>query len=280
MLTDRIHGIDFLLLDTKLQHNVISSEYHSIVISDDAPTTVDIRFFSCKAPLKQWKLSSHLLSEAGFKSFLTSQIKFFFEINDMAGIGSDILWETFKAYIRGQTISFISHLKKSERTKMAEIPAEIWNLDTQLAWNPIAALYKRRLLLQSQYDILASSKVEKQLLHTRQHFFEQGDKAGKLLAYQTCTASTSRLIPRIKSSTGKIKTDPIEICNVFSDFYSLLYSSKSSSQNWDGCTPLDGLTFPKIKLESSNDLGAPLTPPEIVVAIKSLQTGKSSDPDG
>lgn len=113
---------------------------------------------------------------------LSTQIQLFFEINDMPDIGSDTLWESFKAYLRGQIISFVSHYKKSERSKLTEISDEIRELDGQYSANPSATPYKKRLQLQSQYYLLSTGKVERQLLQTKQRFFEQGDKAGKLLA--------------------------------------------------------------------------------------------------
>ena len=134
--------------------------------------------------------------------------------------------------------------------------------------------------LQSEYDLLSTSIVERQLLQTRQRYFEQGDKAGKLLAYQARVAAASRLVPRIKSSAGEIVTDPTNISNVFSDFYSSLYTSESNVLDWEGPNPLDPLTYPKMEEAAANSLGAPLTAHEITEAIKSLQSGKSPGPDG
>lgn len=70
--------IDFLLLDNKLLHNVLSCDYHSIVIFDHAPTSVEIRFPHGKLLSKFWRFDTHLLSEPKFKDFLTIQIQFFF----------------------------------------------------------------------------------------------------------------------------------------------------------------------------------------------------------
>ena len=86
--------IDFFLLDNKLLQNTVACDYHSIVISDHAPTSVDITFSPCRPPHKSWKFNSQLLSEAKFKDFLTKQINFFFEINDIPDISSDILWNS------------------------------------------------------------------------------------------------------------------------------------------------------------------------------------------
>lgn len=60
--------------------------------------------------------------------------------------------------------------------------------------------------------------IERQLQQSRQHFFEQGDKAGRLLTQQARAVSASRLIPGIKSSSGGYIVDPTEISRSFAKF--------------------------------------------------------------
>ena len=47
--------IDFFLLDNHFLTGVHSCEYHSIVISDHAPVSVDISFQSRAPPSRQWR---------------------------------------------------------------------------------------------------------------------------------------------------------------------------------------------------------------------------------
>lgn len=139
--------IDFFLLDNRLLHDVLSCEYHSIVISDHAPVSLHIHFSQGRPPTKFWRFNSHLLSEPKFKDFVASQIQLFFEINDTQDTSTDILWESFKAYLRGQIISFISGFRKSERSKLKEISDEIQRLDAQYSIDSSDLLYKKRLQL-------------------------------------------------------------------------------------------------------------------------------------
>lgn len=94
---------------------------------------------------------------------------------------------------------------------MAEISDRLSKLDLQYSQTPSPAVYKKRLQLHSEYNLLLTHKVEKQLLSAKQHFFEFGEKAGKLLAFQSRTVRTSKLIPKIKSAKGDIVSDPEEI---------------------------------------------------------------------
>ena len=72
--------IDFFLLDNYFSSEVHSCEYHSIVISDHAPVSVDINFPRRVPPSRQWRLNSSLLAQASFKDFLHTQISLFFDI--------------------------------------------------------------------------------------------------------------------------------------------------------------------------------------------------------
>lgn len=51
--------IDLFLLDNKLLHNIVSCDYHSIVISDHAPTSVEISFTHGRPLSKFWKFNSY-----------------------------------------------------------------------------------------------------------------------------------------------------------------------------------------------------------------------------
>ncbi len=70
--------IDFFLVDNRLLSNVLSCEYHSIVISDHAPTSTDINLSQFTSFSKQWHFPSMFLARDEFKQFLTEQIALFF----------------------------------------------------------------------------------------------------------------------------------------------------------------------------------------------------------
>jgi len=90
----------------------------------------------------------------------------------------------------------------------------------------------------------------------------------------------SRLIHQISSADGTVVTEPKEMSNIFSRYYSKLYSSEMLSWNWSEPNPLDYLTFPQINAETFPNLGAPITVAEVKEAIQSLQSSKSPGPDG
>ena len=70
--------IDFFLVDDRLLSKVKSCKYHSIVISDHAPTSMEINLSRSYVPSRQGRFNSPLLSDNTVKEFLTSQIGLFF----------------------------------------------------------------------------------------------------------------------------------------------------------------------------------------------------------
>lgn len=217
--------IDFFLLDNRLFSNVNSCGYHSIVISDHAPTSLDLNFHVQIKPFRQCRFNSALLAEDSYRQFLRSQITLFFELNDLPKTKRGTLWEASKAYIRGQLISFVSNMKKIETSHMVELMQQIKDVDNKYAANPDPNLYKERLKLQTDFDLASTNKAKLQILKSRQRFFESGDNAGKLLAHQIRAEASSRLISAISSNQGETYTDPVKINETLAKFYTDLYTS-------------------------------------------------------
>lgn len=269
--------IDFFLLDVRLLSKIIATEYHAIAISDHAPTSLELAILTCSHLFRPWRFNSVLLAKDSYKQFVHAQISMFFELNDLPDTGRGILWEASKAYIRGQLISFISHARKAESAQEAKLLSDIKTIDERYAIHPDPSLYGERLKLQTELDSITITKVNTLLLRSKQHFYESGDKAGKLLAHQARTEATSKLIQEVKTTTGEVSSDPDVINSIFAEFYNSLYCSDDPhSPN----STLDKIDFPQVAEDRIEILGGPITVAEVQEAIKSLQSGKSPGPDG
>ena len=97
--------------------------------------------------------------------------------------------------------------------------------------NPSPELLKQRLDLQAEFDPISTKEAECLLLRRRSSYYERGDKASHLLAYQLRRQATSRLIPSIKNTCDTITRDPLEINATFKSFHSSLYESEFPTDN-------------------------------------------------
>lgn len=254
--------------------------YSSIVISDHAPLLLSLQFQDKMLGSRSWKFNSLLLSDKAFCDSLKDKLDIFLEINTIPETSPSIIWESFKAYALGQVISYSVCVNRQIRKKLEELSLEIIRLDSAYATSPDPGIYKKRLKLQSDFNMLSTHQAEKLLLKAKHAFFEHGDKPSKLLALQLKEKSAQNLISKIQSSDGNLITDPVSIATHFKDYYSLLYKSEPPTDRSLMESFFEPLPIPTISNAMREELELPFFAEEIVQAIESMQNGKTPGPDG
>lgn len=250
--------IDYLFIDRALLPDVSSSEYLPIVISDHGPLSLDITFSAHARSSPRWRFNSLLLSDKGFCDYISTSIDNFLYSNQDDTTSHSLLWESLKAYLRGQIISYSSYADKTHRAKLDKLAKAILDLDHIYAAAPTPDLYKQRLNLQSEFDLLSTKDAERLLLHSRATYFEHGEKASRLLAHQLKRRAASRLIPQTLDPTGSLTSEPKAINDAFKSFYSALYSSEFPSDTANMTRFLDELEAPMVDSVAADDLDSPL----------------------
>lgn len=96
-----------------------------------------------------------------------------------------------------------------------KLAADLFDIDQQLAIAPSADTLKRRVALQTEFDLLTIGDAERLLSHSRATYCEYGEKAGRLLAHQIRRQASSRLISRIKDKSETLQDHPLSINSVF-----------------------------------------------------------------
>lgn len=152
--------IDYFLLDRKLLSLMTQVEYDCIVISDHSPVLLKLRFPGNSITQRTWHLNSRLLADEDFVKFVETQIDFFLETNESPEISYSILWDTLKAFVRGQIISYQASANKRKLRRITEIMNEINTIDQSHSTSPSEELHKERLLLQAEFDSLTSKHAE------------------------------------------------------------------------------------------------------------------------
>ena len=87
--------------------------------------------------------------------------------------------------------------------------------------------HNKLVLPRARYNEFSASRAAAKVLKLKQNFYEHGDKAGRLLAWQIKQRQTERTITEIEGPLGNI-VDPIKINEAFRDYYKKLYSFVSS----------------------------------------------------
>uniref|UniRef100_A0AAR2KU71 Reverse transcriptase domain-containing protein n=1 Tax=Pygocentrus nattereri TaxID=42514 RepID=A0AAR2KU71_PYGNA len=157
---------------------------------------------------------------------------------------------------------------------------EIAELDRLNALSPSPALFKNRVALQTEYDLITTTEAGRLILHARSNYYENGDKPSRLLGHQLRRRAASRIIPKVMDSGGTPSSDSLSINQVFKAYYSDLDKSESLSDDSVMSAFFNELEFPTVDHALAQELESPLTLDEIRAAIKTMQTNKAPGPDG
>uniref|UniRef100_H3B126 Endonuclease/exonuclease/phosphatase domain-containing protein n=1 Tax=Latimeria chalumnae TaxID=7897 RepID=H3B126_LATCH len=218
--------IDLLLLiSSLLSHRVKACEFLPRFISDHSPVVIQLEAPDDPQGPFRWKFDSHLLTRDDFVGEIKLAIQEFFQFNRFPPSSPDMIWEAFKATIRGKIIAFSSACKRKFQQRMVSLEQELRGAETELYKNNSAENRERVALLQHDLNELSSVGAEKALLRIRSRFYAQGDKVGKLLAWQLRHEEADRLIPSIRLPDGNTPFAPEAINGAFQNYYSALYST-------------------------------------------------------
>ena len=191
-----------------------------------------------------------------------------------------VLWESFKAVVRGDIISFQIRKKKEEKRRLVEIERLITEFETdyKLKLDPITL--KKIISLKTEYNSILSKKTVTILNQVKQKHFELTDKPHKLLARQLRNLQVTRAIHKIQSKEGSILTDAKALNNRFVEFYNEVYKSKGEINAAELDRFLTNADPPKLGEEARNLLEGDIKLEEINEVITQLLNNKCAGPDG
>ncbi len=157
--------------------------------------------------------------------------------------------------IRGMIISYTSSKTNKLKLKMKELDHKIRQLEREAFLDDSTKIKQELMSLKAQYEELSTSKAENSLIRLKQSYYDQGEKSGRLLAWQIKKLDANRAVTAIQTRSGTVSTDPQEINDIFTSYYKTLYTSESSGRLGTQTEFLDGICIPSID-EDINPLGA------------------------
>lgn len=89
---------------------------------------------------------------------------------------------------------------------------------------------KRLKEVRLKLDEALTYKAEGALRVIDRKYYEMGNKASRLLAFQLRKAQSSRIVPKIRHhETNQIETHPKEISDAFAKYYQQLYKGQDQT---------------------------------------------------
>uniref|UniRef100_A0A3Q3BAI7 Reverse transcriptase domain-containing protein n=1 Tax=Kryptolebias marmoratus TaxID=37003 RepID=A0A3Q3BAI7_KRYMA len=270
--------IDYFLISNSLVSRTKSCAYKSILISDHSLCMFKFSPIIAFNRNPIWRLKPHWLQIPKFLKFIEINIDDYFSLNKSETTAS-IRWEAFKAFIRGQMISYTKN--KTNKTVMEMLKLEEQIKETELELNLKGSKEKQQelLILRAKYDKLSTNKASSEIFRLKQSYYDQGEKAGKLLAWRIKALQNERAINEIISENENT-TDPQKINDLFKDYYSKLYTSKGHIPQASLDSFLNSVNIPTLSEIAKSDLDMPISIGELSNAIDKLKSGKSPGPDG
>lgn len=102
-----------------------------------------------------WRLQVRWLKNPEFVKYVEDKIDIHFQINTYQ-TNARIRWEAFKAYHRGQIISFTSKKNKKQKTEIYKLEKQIKSLKIDINNKVDPEKHKRLLILRMEYNKLTS----------------------------------------------------------------------------------------------------------------------------
>ena len=272
--------IDFFFAPPPFISCITECSYWPRILSDHSALVFTIDF---KGPIispTTWRFNTSLLGNPEFVNSVRHHIDTFSHVHRDSSICPLIIWDCLKAYLRGNIIAFSSTLKKKTKTELDCIEQEIRKLERLHSVSKDPLLLSQMDQLKRKYNTLNTRSTELLILKTKQRYVEQGETAGKLLAWQIKREIEEKTILKIKQIDGNITMDPIKTNQTFKLFYEDLYQSNQSFNQESFNTFLNGTTLPTLSEEEAHKLDSEISVKEIIDAMNTLQNGKSPGLDG
>lgn len=266
--------IDYFLVSRELLSRIKQCQYDSIVISDHAAISLNVYMDNFTHKQFRWRFQARWLQNSNFVKFIGEKIDNYFELNTDQTCAA-MRWEGFKAYIRGEILSYTSTKNKQQQKQMEILDKQIKSLELDLNASDDPIKQSELLRLRTEYNKLSSDAAAKSLMWLKQSYYDQGEKAGKLLAWRIKKTQSERAINNIKTPSGKVTVDPSEINDSFRQFYENLYKSDCCHTSEEQDLFLDQLQFQTLTEDTQQELDRNLSIEEISQAIQSINSGKA-----
>lgn len=206
----------------------MSCDIGIVSISDHGPIFLQLLFTEKQCSSNSWRFNPHLLSDPKFISYVKSGFNIFYERNETPDISPSILRETCKVYARGLIISYTRSKQRKSLEAQRKLEGTLADLEKTYAKYPSDINMKAMLATRASLNSLLTHRAEQSIRFAKQRLYEYGHKP-RLVNKRT----DSQTISSIKVKDGHSKSDAVNTCKVFREFYSQLYSSEEPPEAQD-----------------------------------------------
>uniref|UniRef100_A0A803TMB0 Reverse transcriptase domain-containing protein n=1 Tax=Anolis carolinensis TaxID=28377 RepID=A0A803TMB0_ANOCA len=268
--------IDMIWLSNSLCTRIEEVKIQPRDKSDHCPIIISI---NKRRNRYKWRMDENLLKLEVDIDKNKKLAKEFFEFNNKPDIKEQIMWDAFKAVMRGHLIQQKVEKNRKKYKEIEDIMKVIGGLEDQLKKQPLDTDKIKELnFWKSKKTTLELENMANQLKYIKQHNFENANKPGIWLARKLRKKKQQQYITKI-TREGKTYVTDEEILEVSREFFEELY--KKEEVNPDNISQYLGeLQLPKITEQQRESLNREITIEEIRKTLKTMKPNKAPGPDG
>ncbi|KAM7369499.1 hypothetical protein PAMP_000739 [Pampus punctatissimus] len=280
-----VHGshsrLDMFLISGTDIYRTSECNIEPITISDHAPVTVKIRI-GPNRQFKYWRLNVSLLNDEAIQQELREKLIEYLKSNDNDTVSPSTLWEAAKVVMRGNIIAISSRLKKQRLAQQVELEREIKKLEAQYQQSKTHQVLVSLKEKTQKLDDILTYKAEGALRFADRKYYEFGNRASRLLAFQLRKAQANRTVHKIKCpNNNQMLTQPKDISEAFATYYQKLYTAEDQPHKKEKIESfLDSINLTRLTEEEADTMTRPITEEEIRENILKLKNNKSPGVDG
>ncbi len=270
--------IYYIFISSTLSSAVHDADICSLSLSDHDGNLCTLSLIPRPSRATRWWFNPKLLQDENFCSQFRNKFAEFIEINQGSVDDPRSLWNAVKGFIRNNSISYASFLRKSRHKKIVELESQLQNLtrDNQRCFSDNTL--SKIMAVRSKLNSFLRSRAEFLTQRSRQNYYFQGSRPSHLLALRLRNSEKFANISAVKSQSGLIMTDPKDINIAFHSFYSNLYTSDGDPDSF--ASFLSNFDLRRLSDSDLEYLAEPITLQELESAIQSMNKGKSPGIDG
>lgn len=231
-------------------------------------------------PPYAWRFNAKALLDSTYTETIGQAIADYFELNQTSTDDASLLWEAFKATIRGVCISTNAGILKDIRTQLSKREAELSALEQEYerTYN-IGTLSKIRTVL-SEYQEFAVDELKYMSRRQTARTYGEGGRPGRVLVQKICSGHKPQSVILIHDDKDTPRHDPQGILSAFMNSYSNLYKSCPTPAQSETMTYLEDVAIAWLSDMHREYLSQPITVEEVTEVVKSLPNGNVPGPCG
>ena len=270
--------LDRIVCTRNICIDMLSSEYLCRTYSDHNPLKIRYNSNGAQSSASQWRFQPVMLEDQAFREDLAAHILEYFELNDKSTSSRIMEWEAFKVVLRGFCMSKTVGLRRELDAQLLSMEDRIRKLEGTTIQDDSTreAMREAKELYTSLVERLRCHDYKKYISRTH---CEEG-KANRMLARMITPEIGGSPITMLKTKEGVTVYTQEAINDTFYQYYQDLYKAprELAAEVYD--IYLDRVRLTQLPAKHREELGGPITLPEIKSVIQSMANNKTPGNDG